>query len=333
MSVSNALFEPVEFRDPLRTRQRAVVKEVDQRAAWRNEMTEPFHLLTVDVEDWPQSTLNHSLPIGHRVVANTRALLELMNDANVYATFFVLGKVAEKHPTLACEIAGAGHELGTHGYSHESIEAIPKARFREELRRSVDLLRQQTGQPVIGHRAADFSISRHSLHLLECLSDEGIIYDSSIFPIYHPRYGIPGAPREPHLVRCMSKSMVVEFPPATLKLRRLAVPVAGGGYLRWFPYWVTKLALKKIQGEGSLATCYMHPYELDTAEREHLPYPVPFTLRWTQFANRRSVKSKLIRLLKEFRFITMEQACGLLACKLRVALDLGKQPIAYGNAT
>lgn len=295
-------------------------------------MTEPFHLLTVDVEDWPQSTLNHSLPIGYRVVANTHALLELMKDAKVHATFFVLGKVAEKHPTLAREIAGAGHELGTHGYSHESIEAISKVRFREELHRSIDLLRQQTGRSVIGHRAADFSISRHSLHLLECLMDEGIVYDSSIFPIHHPRYGIPGAPREPYLVRCVSKSMLVEFPPATLRLPRLTLPVAGGGYLRWFPYWVTKLALKKIQGEGSLATCYMHPYEIDTAEREHLPYPVPFTLRWSQFSNRRSVKSKLIRLLREFRFVTMEQACRLLAYKLQVALDLGKQPIAYRTA-
>ncbi len=300
-------------------------------ATGRNHMTEPFHLLTVDVEDWPQSTLNHSLPIGYRVVANTHALLELMNDAKVHATFFVLGKVAEKHPTLAREIAAAGHELGTHGYSHESIEAIPETRFREELHRSVDLLRQQTGRRVIGHRAADFSISTGSLHLLECLIDEGILYDSSIFPIHHPRYGIPGAPRKPYLVRWMTRS-IVEFPPATLRLPRVTLPVAGGGYLRWFPYWVTKFALQKLQREGSVATCYMHPYELDTAEGEYLPYPVPFTLRWSQFSNRRSVKSKLIRLLREFRFVTMEQACRLLAYKLQVALDLGKQPIAYGNA-
>jgi polysaccharide deacetylase family protein (PEP-CTERM system associated) len=299
----------------------------------RNQVAEPFHLLTVDVEDWPQSNINHSLPIGNRVLANTHALLELMNDANVQATFFVLGKVAEAHPNLAREIVAAGHEVGTHGYSHDAIESIPTARFREELHRSVDLLRQQTGRPVLGHRAADFSISRHSLHLLECLADERIIYDSSIFPIYHPRYGVPEAPGEPHLVRCTSKSILIEFPPATLKLPRLRLPVAGGGYLRLFPYWVTKFALKRIHREGSLATCYMHPYELDTFERKHIPYPMPFRLRWTQFINRRSVRCKVIRLLKEFRFITMEQACRLLARRLKVALDLGKQPVAYGNST
>ena len=295
-------------------------------------MTEPFHLLTVDVEDWPQSTLNHSLPIGDRVVANTHNLLEVMEAAKVQATFFVLGKVAERHPTLAREIAVAGHELGTHGYSHESIEAIPIGRFKEELHRSIDLLRQQTGRPVIGHRAADFSISRHSLHLLECLANEGLAYDSSIFPIRHPRYGIPEAPRRPHLVRCTSKSTLIEFPPATVKFPRLVLPVAGGGYLRLFPYWVTKFALERIQREGSLGTCYMHPYEIDTLEKKHVPWPIPLKLRWTQFANRRSVRSKLIRLLREFRFITLEKACTFLNGKLPVALDLGKQPVAYGNA-
>lgn len=296
------------------------------------QIIEPFHLLTVDVEDWPQSTLNHALPIGKRVVSNTQALLEIMNDAKVTATFFVLGRVAETHPNLAREIAAAGHELGTHGYSHEPIEGIPTARFREELHRSVDLLRQQTGCRVIGHRAADFSISRHSLHLLDCLMDEGLVYDSSIFPIHHPRYGVPEAPRVPHLVLSKSRSTLIEFPPATLKLQRLTLPVAGGGYFRLFPYWLTKFALKRIQGEGSLATCYMHPYELDIAEKEYIPYPLPLRLRWTQFVNRRSVKCKVIRLLKEFRFVTMEQACRLLSRKLKIALDLGKKPVAYGNA-
>jgi polysaccharide deacetylase family protein (PEP-CTERM system associated) len=294
-------------------------------------ISEPFHLLSVDVEDWPQSTLNHSLPISERVVANTHALLELLNAANVHATFFVLGKVAETHPNLSREIASEGHEVGTHGYSHESIEAIPRRRFREELHRSVDLLRQQTGRPVIGHRAADFSISRTSLDLLDSLLDEGLVYDSSIFPICHPRYGVPKAPREPHFVRGVSGSMLIEFPPATLKFRRLKLPAAGGGYIRWFPYWLTRFALKRIEREGSLATCYMHPYEIDFAEAKHIVSPIPFKLRWTQFANRRSVRGKLTRMLKEFRFMTMEQACRILAPKLRVALDLQIQPIAYGN--
>ena len=294
-------------------------------------MNQQFHLLTVDVEDWPQSTLDHALPIGERVLTNTYAVLDLLAEAKVQATFFVLGKVAEAYPQLAREIVTQGHEVGTHGYSHESIEAMPLAQFSEELHRSVELLKQQTGRAVTGHRAADFSISRHSLNLLECLGNEGLLYDSSIFPIRHPRYGIPEAPRKPHLVRCASESILVEFPLATIKLSWATLPVAGGGYLRLFPYWITRLALKRLHEERSVATCYIHPYELDTSEVKCVPYPIPFKLRCSQFTNRSSVRSKLTALLKDFHFITVEQACRLLASELHVSLDLARQPVAYGN--
>jgi polysaccharide deacetylase family protein (PEP-CTERM system associated) len=293
-------------------------------------MTPPCHLLTVDVEDWPQSTLNHALPIGERVVANTHALLDLMAEAEVRATFFVLGKVAEVHPTLTREIAAAGHEISTHGYSHEAVEAMPMARFQEELHRSVEMLRHQTGQPVVGHRAADFSISATSLHLLEHLSAEGLTYDSSIFPIRHPHYGVPGAWRIPHYVRCASGQMLIEFPMATLQVARIILPVAGGGYLRLFPYWWTRLALRAMERAGLPATCYMHPYELDITEFDELPYRVPTRLHWTQSTNRKSVRAKLRRLFAAFRFTTMAAACqALQAAPLAVGLDLTKSPVAY----
>lgn len=295
-----------------------------------DRMIQPFHLLTVDVEDWPQSTLDHSLPVGDRVVANTHAVLELLAEADVRATFFVLGKVAEAHQTLAREIAGAGHEVGTHGYSHESIETMPVTRFREELHRSVEMLRLQTGQPVLGHRAADFSISGRFLHLLEHLGEEGLAYDSSIFPVRHPRYGVPGAWRRPHRVRCASGRMLVEFPLATIRLAGMVLPAAGGGYLRLFPYWWTRLTLRTLEQEGSPATCYIHPYEMDISEMGEIPYQVPILLRWSQGANRRSVQPKLRRLLSEFRFITMGAACKELTAEhLAVGLDLSRPPAAY----
>ncbi len=294
-------------------------------------MIQPFHLLTVDVEDWPQSTLNRALPIGDRVVANTHALLELLGEAGVRATFFVLGKVAEAHPNLAREIAAAGHEVGTHGYSHESLEVMSVATFRDELHRSVEMLRQQTGQPVLGHRAADFSVSSQSLHLLEQLGEEGLTYDSSIFPIRHPRYGVPGAWRNPHRIRCASGRMLVEFPLATIRLARMVLPGAGGGYLRLFPYWWTRLTLRRLAREGSPGTCYVHPYEMDTSEMDEIPYRVPTLLRQSQGTNRHSVRPKLRRLFSEFRFITMAAACAELgADHLKVGLDLGRPPVAYG---
>ena len=294
-------------------------------------MIPTFHLLTVDVEDWSQSTLDHSLPISERVVTNTHNLLDLLAEAGVQATFFVLGKVAEAYPSLTREIAAAGHEIGTHGYSHESVEAMPAARFREELHRSVETLRQQTGQPVLGHRAADFSISGQSLHLLEHLGTEGLTYDSSIFPVRHPRYGVPGAWRVPHRVRCAAGHMLIEFPLSTVHLPGMVLPAAGGGYFRLFPYCWTRLALRTLQRDGTPATCYLHPYELDTSEMLEVPYRVPTLLRWSRGTNRRSVRQKLRRLLAEFHFVPMAVACQVLPTeRLQVGLDLSKPSVAYG---
>jgi polysaccharide deacetylase family protein (PEP-CTERM system associated) len=295
-------------------------------------MTTPFHIFTVDVEDWPQSTFDHSLPIGGRVVTNTHALLDLFAAAEVRATFFILGKVAEAHPSLAARIAAAGHEIGTHGYSHDSVEAMSINQFKEELHRSVDTLRQQTGQPVLGHRAADFSISAGSMHLFEYLIDEGLIYDSSIFPIRHPRYGVPGAWRTPHQIRCYSGRTLIEFPMATLHVANMVLPAAGGGYLRLFPYWWTRLALRALEKKGLTATCYMHPYELDVTELDEIPFRLPKLLRWSQHTNRKSVRSKLQHLFSTFRFVTMSQASQELGSKIQLGLDLGKYPIVYGNA-
>jgi polysaccharide deacetylase family protein (PEP-CTERM system associated) len=293
-------------------------------------MLKPFHLFTVDVEDWPQSALDHTLPVGDRVVASTCALLDLLAEAGVRATFFVLGKVAEAHPGLARKIADAGHEIGTHGYSHESLHSMPDATFREELHRSVETLREQTAQPVSGHRAADFSISSRSLHLLEHLGEEGLLYDSSIFPIRHPRYGMSAAWRYPHKIRCASGLMLTEFPIATIRFSRMVLPGAGGGYLRLFPFWWTDLTMRRLGREGAPATCYFHPYELDVTEMEEIPHRVPFLFRWSQSANRRTVRSKLRRLLSTHRFVTMGEAYkSLNKYHLELALDLGKAPALY----
>ena len=293
-------------------------------------MSEPFHLLSVDVEDWSQSTLDQTLPISDRVVTNTRVLLDLFAEASARATFFVLGKVAEVHPSLAREIIAAGHEVCTHGYSHRSVERMGYVRFAEELHRSVDLLRQQTGAPVLGHRAADFSISGSALHLLNAISEEGLTYDSSIFPIRHPRYGVPDAWRNPHRIRCASGHTLIEFPPATIRVARMILPAAGGGYLRLFPYRYTDFAVRTFERAGFPATCYLHPYEIDASEMKEIPYAVPPLLRWSQSANRGSVRRKLRKLLADFHFTTMASATERLRLQdLEIGLDLTTAAATY----
>src|SRR5262249_16462302 len=189
----------------------------------------------------------------------------------------------------------------------------------------------QTGQSVRGHRAADFSISRRFLHVLECLSEEGLSYDSSIFPVWHRRYGVPEAWRHPHLIRCASGRRLVEFPLPPIRLGEINLAAAGGGYFRLFPYWWTRLALQTLEREGFPATCYVHPYETDTFEMDEIPYQVPALLSWSQSTNRRSVQRKLRKLLSTFHFITLTEACEkLLLGQLEVGLDLGRTPASYG---
>lgn len=289
-------------------------------------MDRPSHIFTVDVEDWPQSTLDRTLNIGPRVLGSTQAVLDLMEESGAKGTFFILGKAAEAYPELAPRIAEAGHEIATHGYSHNPVDKMSLGTFREELRRSIDTLRQQTGRPVLGHRAADFSISSRSLYLLECLAEEGITYDSSIFPIRHRRYGIPGTPRVPYRVVCSSGQCLVEFPIATVLLAGATLPAAGGGYLRCFPYGWSRLALTGMEKMGASATCYIHPYELDVKEHCEIEHHVPLPLRLSQFFNRRTVKAKLRRLFAEFRFVTMAEACDSLGAGLTTGLEVPPYP-------
>jgi polysaccharide deacetylase family protein (PEP-CTERM system associated) len=321
---------------PSPTAESAMIQDVLNEANGkppRGQVTRPFHVLTIDVEDWPQSTLDHDLSISYRVVANTHTLLELLDEARTRATFFILGKVAETHPRLVREIAMQGHEVATHGYSHESVQGMTVARFRTELHRSVEILREQSGQPVLGHRAPDFSISGQFLHFLELLSEEGLVYDSSIFPIRHPRYGVPEAWRYPHSIRCASGRMLVEFPLATIQLAGMVLPAAGGGYFRLFPYWWTRMTLQALEQLGSPATCYVHPYEIDIYEMKEIPYRVPTLLRWSQEVNRRSVRPKLRRLLSEFSFVTMAEASEeLKARRLAIGLDLSRRPAVYASS-
>ena len=290
------------------------------------------HILTVDVEDSPQSTLDNGVAAGERVVMNTLALLELLDEAGARATFFVLGKVAERHRQLALEIARAGHEVATHGYSHESLASMSAKQFREELHRSVEILRDQTGEPVSGHRAADFSMSSKRLYYLEYLLREGLSYDSSIVPIRNPRYGIPGAYPYPHLIRSASRQRLIEFPPATMKLGGIRLTSAGGGYFRVLPYWLSKFTLSSFERSQHPATFYLDSYEMDAREIVPTVNAALAALHLRRFLQCASIRPKLRRLLTDFRFATMGEACkSLTEEELPVALDLAVLPIRYGN--
>jgi len=267
--------------------------------------SDPINLLSVDLEDWPQSTLDQNLEISPRVVSSTLRLLEIFGRHGARATFFVLGLVAERFPELVREVRDAGHEVATHGTSHRSVAALGPEGFRADLQRSLRAIQSATGLKVLGYRAPDFSISEQELWALQILAEEGLSYDSSIFPFRGSRYGIPRAFRGPWIVRCPGGRSLFEFPLATVDLLGRRLPVAGGGYFRLLPYAVTRCAIKRIHRDRLPAAFYFHPYEIDPGEFRTLSRPVPLRLRLSQGIGRSRVQRRLERLLSEFRWAPM----------------------------
>src|SRR5262245_31036624 len=272
----------------------------------------PKHILTFDVEDWPQSTLEHSLPITPRVRENTLRILDLLGGAGARATFFILGLAAEAFPDLVRLIRDGGHEVASHGHSHRPVFEMRPEEFRADLKKSIKILEDAAGVRVLGYRAPDFSIREADCWALEILAEEGLRYDSSIFPIAGPRYGIREAFTLPFRVLPARGSELVEFPLATLEFLGLRLPAAGGGYFRLFPYRFSRAAIAQLNRRGGPATSYFHPYEIDTEEIPRSQNRIPWKLRLSQGLRRGTVEGKLGRLLHDFPW-----------CPVRDRLDEG----------
>ena len=264
--------------------------------------------LTVDVEDYfhVAAFADRIKPADWdkqpvRVQHNTRRLLELFAEFDIRATFFVLGWVAERDPQLVREIAAQGHEIACHGYSHQLIYRQTPAVFREETLRARKLLEDIVQSPVEGYRAASYSITRQSLWALDVLVEAGFRYDSSIFPVHHDRYGIPDAPHQPYRLTAPGGGNLVEFPLSTANLLGYRLPVAGGGYFRLFPYFVTRMGLSQIRRRGQPFIFYLHPWEIDTAQPR---IEAGWLSRFRHYNNIDKCEARLRRLLQDFSFAT-----------------------------
>jgi polysaccharide deacetylase family protein (PEP-CTERM system associated) len=244
----------------------------------------PRNVVSVDVEDYFHAEAFSDVvdrarwdSYASRVVPNTHRLLQLLATLDVRATFFVLGWVAERFPDLVREIAAAGHELGCHSYWHRLIYELDAAEFREDTRRSKDIIEQLVGQPVIGYRAPTYSMVHRSAWAFEILAELGFTYDSSIFPIHHDRYGMPDAPRAPFRFQTSSGPMT-EYPITTFRVAGYNLPVGGGGYLRLLPELYTRIGLKRAQRDGVPIVIYIHPWEVDP-DQPRLPGRLSSRLR------------------------------------------------------
>lgn len=271
--------------------------------------------LTIDVEDYYQvSAFAGNVAYDNwdrhesRVERNTARILDIFSEAGVKATFFVLGWVASRHPGIVRDIAAHGHEIACHGYSHRLIYNQSPEEFRNETLSSKRLLEDQAQCDILGYRAASYSITNKSLWALDILHECGFVYDSSIFPIRHDRYGIPDAETEPHVHATPAGGSIVEFPVTALDIKLAKLPLGGGGYFRLFPYWFTRAGLKLVNSRAkSPFIFYLHPWELDV---EQPRLEGSWFSRFRHYNNLDRCETRLRALLRDFSFAPAKNVLG-----------------------
>lgn len=273
-----------------------------------------MNALTIDVEDYFHVTAFErqirpdtwdKYPL--RVEANTLRILDLLDEFRLTATFFVLGWVAERVPALVKEIYRRGHEIASHGYGHQLVYRLTPQEFRNDVSRAKKILEDICGKQICGYRAPSYSITSKSLWALDTLLEEGYSYDSSIFPITHDIYGIPGAKRFPHQISTHSGN-IREFPISTFPLKvggwNCQLPVSGGGYLRLFPAELVKRAIQAINGrEQQPAIVYFHPWELDPGQPR---IKTGLKSRFRHYLNLDRMEHKVRHLMGNLRFSSVQ---------------------------
>jgi polysaccharide deacetylase family protein (PEP-CTERM system associated) len=264
------------------------------------------HVLSFDVEEYFQvESLRRAISPNEweswpsRVAPATEALLDLLDEAQVRATFFVLGWVGERHGALVRAIAARGHEVASHGYGHGMANRMTPRDFAQDVGRARRLLSDLCGEEVTGYRAPTFSVTRANAWVFDVLRAEGYAYDSSVFPIAHDRYGWPAFPRSPVRIVWPDGDVLDEYPMATLDTPFGALPVAGGGYFRAIPGLAFRWAWRRLTLAGRQSVFYLHPWELDAAQPR---VRVGVLNRWRHYVGLSSTAERLRRLLREFRW-------------------------------
>jgi polysaccharide deacetylase family protein (PEP-CTERM system associated) len=260
--------------------------------------------MTIDVEDYFQVSAFEDIiatddweAMEQRVERNTLQILDTLNKHAIKATFFIVGWIAEKFPHLVKTIHQQGHVIGCHSYWHRKVYTLTPDEFRADTIKTKSILENIIDEPVLGYRAPSYSITEKSLWAIDILKELGFTYDSSIFPVHHDTYGIPGAPRFSY----KHSNGLIEYPLSTVSLLGQTIPVSGGGYFRLFPYWFTRRALRTInQKEGKPFTFYLHPWEVDP-EQPRMQRAKTLS-KFRHYNNLKHTSTRLNQLLGEFHF-------------------------------
>ncbi len=248
------------------------------------------------MEDWARQEL--------RVIENTKRVLALLEKHNTKATFFVLGWIAERIPTMIREIEQKGHEIATHGYSHMVLTELTPGTFEADLEKALSVTHACIRQPILGYRAPSFTITKKTMWALHILKKYGVKYDSSVFPIsFHPDYGIPESPLSIHPLGDLT-----EIPLSVAEVFGRRVPCSGGGYFRMFPYLLSTFLMRRCNQQGRPVIFYLHPWETDPGQPR---VKMSLSKKFRHYYNLGKTGLRLDKLLSEFRFVPIKEILGL----------------------
>ena len=267
-----------------------------------------MNILSFDVERWDDSfylKAGDGMPglSDDRAVIGVTRILEILKPKQIKATFFMVGKLAEKRPEIVKKIQAEGHEIASHGYSHRPINSMTPDEFREDLVRSLAVLKGITGEEVLGYRAPGYTITKSTLWAIDVIKEAGLIYDSSIYPVSLSLFtqgGASGFPQEPFYIR----KGLMEFPLITTNIMGIKLPIATTSYFRIFPYNITRWAIQCYSRKGWLATLNYHSWEFDP---DQPVVKLPFPQNFKHYNNLDKTAPRLEKLINDFNFTGFKQ--------------------------
>lgn len=273
------------------------------------------HALSFDIEDWFHLVGIESVAdpdkwaqLPSLVERDTEWIVQTVSEHNVRATFYIVGWIAERYPHLVKLIADHGHEIGTHSYWHRGVYTLDPETFRDDLRRSIDVIESAGGKKVLGFRAPSFSIKPGSEWAFDVMHDQGLVYDASLFPARRGQGGYL-CPRVAHdFTDAPSGRPMPELPMSVMDFAGRPLPFSGGGYVRLLPWWLIHKGFKQLEDAGRPAVVYLHP-------RDFAPdcprVPMPPHRKFKCYVGLGTTKTKLIRMLEHFRFTTCARVLGI----------------------
>ena len=275
------------------------------------------HALSFDIEEWFHLVGVEAMAdrarwevLERTVEPLTDRILELLDEHGTPGTFFVLGWVAERYPTMIRRIAQAGHEIASHSYWHREVYDHTPVSFREDLKRSIGVLEEAGGQRVLGYRAPSFSLTPGCEWAWDAMLDEGLRYDASVFPVRRAHGGYALTSADPTCMTTPSGRAIDELPMSVMRVPVIGKRVAfsGGGYFRVLPWWLVKRGFAQHEAAGRSAVLYLHPWDF-AAGGPSLP------MRWSQrfkcYHHRDQTERRLRALLRTYRFGTCAEVMGI----------------------